>query len=497
MARNQQPMFLRQQVERLVTEGKKEEAFSLLNKRGWVPGGSGHQEYYPNGLTLFTKVDWEKQILVSKSGRYWAWKVSLLSPGQYTFLYPTSREFPFDEICSKIIHELEKRNWKVGGIKVEFHTYGTGAEKYRMVNSLEGKDFKLWFCRVQRTMWGGRLNDTAAIHQINIPKMELSVYEDESGPSLEVYVGSNWEKDRDSFVHRIKTNSKLNKEPRTYLKYSGSWQTPEESGPHYVYPGQRAPYLVHDDDLGREYGLTKGDIAYYRTEDVMEIFRQWLFDNLLKKIESTPISQHPLKKGQLPDQPPIPENIGPFFCFAEPNDAQRIKEGQENPANLGPFERYGLNNNGERLVHLGISNDGTIPEVAYDGFLWCGIGEITPETSVEKFEIPGFYRWSDRDWYVIKITPKSANGVYIADISTRESYKAKIFENNPNQYQLTNIECQEFLRATGRTIIPITDYKGGFGKPVVLINRELGLDEVEIIDGILYFHHKLLSDDWK
>ena len=45
------------------------------------------------------------------------------------FLYPRSRQFPFDEIAENIVRALEKRNWNVPGIEVEFDTYGSGEAK--------------------------------------------------------------------------------------------------------------------------------------------------------------------------------------------------------------------------------------------------------------------------------------------------------------------------------------------------------------------------------
>ena len=42
------------------------------------------------------------------------------------FLYPYSRQFPFDEVAEKIVRAIEKRNWKVPGITVEFDIYGSG-----------------------------------------------------------------------------------------------------------------------------------------------------------------------------------------------------------------------------------------------------------------------------------------------------------------------------------------------------------------------------------
>ena len=70
-----------------------------------------------------------------------------------TFLYPHSRQFPFDEVAEKIVRALEKRNWNVPGISVDFYTYGSGEAKYKMVNHIIGSDFKLSFCRSQ-----GKLN---------------------------------------------------------------------------------------------------------------------------------------------------------------------------------------------------------------------------------------------------------------------------------------------------------------------------------------------------
>jgi hypothetical protein len=61
------------------------------------------------------------------------------------FLYPISRQFPVDEVCGQIVRELEKRNWQVPGIVVDFHDYGTGAQKFRMVSNIRGEEFRLHF----------------------------------------------------------------------------------------------------------------------------------------------------------------------------------------------------------------------------------------------------------------------------------------------------------------------------------------------------------------
>ena len=115
------------------------------------------------------------------------------------FLYPHSRQFPFDEVAEKIVRAIEKRNWKVPGITIKFDTYGSGEAKYQMIRSITGDNFKLYFCRVQGRL-NGHWNDTAALHSVYIPKQIIEVYDDESGPTYYLYVGKNWEKDKKFFL---------------------------------------------------------------------------------------------------------------------------------------------------------------------------------------------------------------------------------------------------------------------------------------------------------
>lgn len=62
------------------------------------------------------------------------------------FLYPLSRQFPFDEGAEEIVKAIEKRNWKVPGITIEFGTYGSGEEKYQMVSKITSNQVILRSC---------------------------------------------------------------------------------------------------------------------------------------------------------------------------------------------------------------------------------------------------------------------------------------------------------------------------------------------------------------
>jgi hypothetical protein len=432
------------------------------------------------------------------------------------FLYPKSRQFPFDGVCEQIVRELELRNWQIPGIEIKFDIYGTGEAKYQMVRCIKGDDFKLRFCRVQGRL-DGPYNDTAAVTGIVIPEKELRVYNDESGPTFYLYAGKNYERDRERFMNSSKVNSKLNGEPKTYLMYKGGCGCQTSIGATFegvgfitatmmgdtenlarmthTHPGSRPPLLVHSNDLGREYDPERGEWnwlkwcrkpgepTFFFTDAVMEEFKQYLEEVVLKMIVSQSIPTKKVDVFVSPESIPFPDSIGPLFTFGEWRDEARIKQGKEDPSKLEANDRYGLLGSGARLVSLDVSNEDTVPEIAYDGFEWCGIGEITPETPIEELRVPGHHRWSDRQQFVIRVIPNCANGIYIADMSVRDEFKKKIFEDNPEKKTLNNEEYCEYLRTAGRTIIPITEYRGDYKQPVVLINRELSLDEVEMVSG--------------
>ncbi len=415
------------------------------------------------------------------------------------FLYPISRQFPFDEVCEKIVRELELRNWNVPGMTVEFHEYGSGEQKFRAVEHIKSLNFKLWFCRVQRLMPGGRYNDTAAVTEIVIPKKELHVYEDESGPSFYTYVGNNWAQDREKFMYGSKVNSKLNGEPRLYLKYKGvcccgSTQASFGKNIPHTHPGRRSPILVHDNDLGREYEPQErgkwnwlewqrepGEPKEFITAMVMYEFTKWLEQNVLAVIMSHPVPTERIDAFPPEQIIPFPEAVGPLFAFGEENDWWRIAQGKADPKELDPSDRSMYLGSSARLACLGTNGD--FPKIAYEGFQWCGIGAVASDTDINSLEVPGQMRW-DRQRFVIRVTPNRANHIYIADHSVYEKRRKEICDAITDERdRLTNDEVSDFTAARARTIIPIAEYKGGFEQPIVLINRELSFDEVEVISG--------------
>ena len=196
----------------------------------------------------------------------------MMTATEQTLLYPRLRRYPFDRICERIVRELERRNWEVPGIKVEFHSFVSDGQEYRYVYRIEGDGWRLTFLRIQYGNWHiSRLYNVSDIH---IPRMELNVYPDDSGPDLYVYVGNNWEADKNRFFNSVKVNSKFLGEPRWYVQYSG------------YYNNRMKPSR----DLGRQYGPRPWEHRFYFNFTVYLKFARWLWWHVLWKIRRYPLA---------------------------------------------------------------------------------------------------------------------------------------------------------------------------------------------------------------
>lgn len=160
-------------------------------------------------------------------------------------LRPFIKVFPFDETCSELINVLESKNFDVPQLEITFSDYGQG--QYRKINTVKGNDFRLWFCRKQKQM--GEWNDIAAVTDLIIGDISLSVYADGSGPTMNIYVGSNLHNDMQWWLANSRAiNAKLLKEPRRSIHYEGSCSP---NGGRYSY--HHNEYLVQTTDSGRSY----------------------------------------------------------------------------------------------------------------------------------------------------------------------------------------------------------------------------------------------------
>lgn len=383
------------------------------------------------------------------------------------FLYPHSRQYyPIDVAAEKIVRALEKRNFDVPGIEVKFDSYGSGEEKYKYVSDIFMKSqcIKMHFGRSQGKLCA-RWYDVGAVSEIFIPREQLRVYEDESGPTYYLYVGEKWEEDKEWFLDSIKAHAKLLGEPRKYLKYTGD------------VPGKRRSLnLITDNDCEREYDPEEGDPTIISLTDLYQRFGEFLEKNVLEHIE-----KFPEKEGIVEELLLIPYE-GPWktiYSLCNGSDRKRILMGKKDKNSLPPEWRHAHFGRNRRLLPSQIISSENLNEKVHDGFIWA---DPNPEAkNIEKMARDIRFYMSD-GWlgmHIVTITLKYCNDVYVIDNARFEEERMRIFDEISPRDTLTPEEISKAYCERAKTFIPITEYKGGYKEPVVLIERELDFDEIE------------------
>ena len=209
---------------------------------------------------------------------------------QEIFVFPTSRRYAVDPVAERIVRILYERNFAVEGVAVALESYSNKDATYTMVDTVTIPDLDIYlkYDRKQGHLDSDRF-DCASIATIAVPLHTIQLYGDDSGPTYHVYVGKNWKIDKREFVHGFHVNSKLNKQPRTYLKYSGAADTEGR------FLGSNR-YLVADNDLGREYDPKGDEAKYYETSKVLEQLAA-ILGNVADFLE------------RQPDGEPLPEGV--------------------------------------------------------------------------------------------------------------------------------------------------------------------------------------------
>ena len=382
------------------------------------------------------------------------------------FLYPKSRQFPFDDIGEQIVRALHARNFTVPGFTIEFRDYGSGEQKLRHISVIENDelDVRIWFGRRQGTLPGGKYNDCAAVAEVRLGGRILHVFDDESGPTYDVYVGDNWARDRKTWWNR--PNQRLNNEPRLCVRYRGRarWQGER--------PARLEPEGQHDH---REHAPGASEPAYYVLTDLFAGVVAEL-GVVLAAIERHPPATVIVDVCAPPAPIPMPAGLD-LFTYCDHASERRVTQAKQDPSKLEPFDRYGLSAGGMRLAPTYIKSGPDLPAIAYEGFRWCS-------TSTR---IPGQFRFSS-ETVLFAVNPKDARGIYVADHAAYERARTRNIEEAPwskrGRDSFTNEEVNSFTRARACTIVPLTEYRGDFEDPVYLISRELAIDEVTLIGDV-------------
>ena len=397
-----------------------------------------------------------------------------------TFFFPEIEEYPFDVVCKNIVQALYQRGWDVPGITVEFDESVKGHSRSVKVGRIKGNDFHIDFHRSQKHDHGTGLYNSAAAGNIGIPKWDLSVYEDHSGPCFYVYVGNNWDAEKDHFFNGLKVNSKLCREPRTYLKYSGNSY-------------KNSKILKHDNDLDREYECGPEDKKVYDADEVNNIIAKWLINNVLIKIYNYPVTNTidvaPYVLNPLTDIEK--DKLKSETLTVLTSDWSKYEKIRNNPTDetiLLAQDMYAFVQN-TRLLNLGISiGDSGINKIAHDGFVWSELGSIN---NVNDLENSILYRRSNIDGgsfgrilYSVTIFPKYSNEIYVIDASAREEFKSNYFQINIDRKMMDDIAFNTLGKVEALTLVPLLEYDGSFKEPLILFRRSIELEEVISIQEI-------------
>ncbi len=349
----------------------------------------------------------------------------------------------------------------IGKIKVNMHQSGDGI--FTSISTLESPTFRIWNCRPSGVKYLNRNNDLSRPSEIKIkPKrLEIELYEDDSGIFVGLegkrFTNGRW---RTRFGHGYDSDSQRDELYRTW------------SGPNQM----AGPDRGYQSNNGWEEDQTEH--SWKEIEDQAII---WLVDNVLNPIRKTPL---PEKQVNLPPrEEPFPEDkVGPLFAFVEMRELERIVRIRDNPNRAYPDERAAVSPN-PRLLPLYVDKQ-DLPEEVHDGYIWCGVGEISADMDISNIKIAKHERNTDsllgRNEGLVEVKPLIAEDIYVIDWQEWDDYRKRTFK--PGHDTLTDEEVAEMYRAVGKTFIPITKYKGGYKHPVVLIGRNLELDEIgEII----------------
>lgn len=380
---------------------------------------------------------------------------------------------PLERAGGLLVRELARVGWDVPGIHVEVDTYGRGEDLIRCVRKISGSTadgpFELKFAGSQGRK--GAFNVLTGLSEATIPPgISIRFYDDRSGPRAHLYVGKDWKKDGKAWISDLKVNSKLDGKPRTYLAYKG-------------WGGGRL--MKHDAELGREYSPEFGEPWSLDSDkiagDVVKFVDRLIagltpmpsapgFDNV------TPQGDANMRRLATIERIPAPDDFPLLYAWVDRNNACRLQDVASGEAESG--QRYGLSGSGYRLARLSAAS-GDLPPRATDGFTYASADPTVAAGHV-------IYSVSD-DASPVVVKLKWLNDVYVVDSAAydraRDEVFARIEAEKRESGRMTDNELDACAAATAQTMVPVTEYAGGFEKPTYLIGRQTEIDEVRSVKG--------------
>ena len=350
----------------------------------------------------------------------------------------------------KIEEALKLRNWNVPGIAVEFYysvdvnKEGTGKDEHTMkVHKIRCTDPKLC-ADVDIISW-----------EVRNGGMEMSLHADNSG-SLDVYCGTDWEKDRNEFVNGKKFHRKMDGKSRIVLQYNthygdGFNATDDGDRGHFPDGSEREPIRYSISDVEKHMLEGMNDMLDYIESHKVEVVNNLLFAEPNPTYLTNPIF------------------TGTKFTSTISRDGHYRLKSKEYRGNHGM-------QGGWRLLGLSISPPRNHPygHLMNDGFIYCGIE--WPDGKVDN------HNWHYRsDEAPVAINLEKVDNVFVIDQGAAEKFKDDWFKDNPGVTTMTDPAYNQMLIERACTMVHINDYKGDFAKPVVVICRTLSRNELVLL----------------
>ena len=446
---------------------------------------------------------------------------------------PKDERYSFDKTVQKIIEALRKRNWQVPGITVKFAISGSGFEKQTYVERIIGRgmaknekdasgalpistdyngEVELFVLEFGRDKGRGIREIIFREEQLDLgysgheftyklyvgpgssyypPKIDEFTAETERLWYLALDTLENQaempdeEKAREMFMHSNLVSMRHFHEPRIALLYEGSDYSGEDG-------------CVVNSQLNEEdYKALPSEPQQLRVSIVFDHFGKRL-KKILKHIEEFPTAQAVDEFAYYTPEPLVPigavsHPLDEMYTVVNLQDYCRIIGAKKDggctlPKNM----RYVLRGR-VRLAPLDLLG---APEIAYDGFCWCGhLTASWYELASDKelryrngvLDIPYCPSLAGLSCLrgLLRISPKYANGCYVVDGAAYMKVREEIEQTvGKTRDHFTPEEMNAMWLARALTIVPLERYDGTYEKPILLVNRELDFDEVEPIGEI-------------
>lgn len=391
-----------------------------------------------------------------------------------------TRDYKIDRVSDDIMAEvtallprkLDAYHYKQGYATDTIAVDGLGEVEVRMSNSqnvfhsiseIKVGNFRIWNCRQTGLWYNGNWIDNSHPSDIEIgdEKLEINLYDDESG----IFV----KKDGKSYTNE-----------RVRARFGSGYRTDADRDELYrTYNGGNEMATVRDGEAPND--DWRDDETEYSWAQIQDAAIVWMAENVLFPLRG---AEKPAEQAtEAPEAEPFPyDKIGPIFTFIETKDYERIKRIQQKPEAAYPNERHGIRPN-LRLVSLG---DGTpdLPSEVHDGYIYAKPGRLNEATNFEEInKIGREYRKTDRilggAHGFAQLRPKSARDIYVVDWAEWDKYRDATFSDTHNR--LSDEELKENHAVVARTMTPVIEYDDSFEDPIIIIGRDLELDEIELM----------------